>query len=608
MPGLVIILDCGQHSPVQPPIDVVARPMWHEDFYQMDICNGSSRPFIACRVHINVPGAEPQPIQNEDGTVVAMVDGELRLSDQVRGKLESRGHRIKSRDSAELFVHLYEEYGESFVDEIEGRFLALIYDSKTRTTLIFNDRFGLYRAFYAVCDGTYVIASEMKSLLKYDRRLGRLNADALGQYFLYDGVLDEETLFRGIRRLPPAAIWTYRAGEVSRKQYYDLSKLDVRTDLDERAFAEQGARLFRDAVLADAARSDAGVSITGGWDSRAVVAVMSEAGYTAPCYTWCNPLHESLDVQLARRVVKSIGQQLNVFTLGEEFFDNFEDYARRTTYVSDGCADIFRSHELYFNRASRRVAPVRITGAYGSEIACRNPYFLRPHKVDSRVFSDRFRSDCGDLAGHARSFETAESFLNGLRWLFPSGNYSIERSLVEVRWPFVNRRLVELFFSAPQDYVAKSRIQKYVVTKCAGRLASLPSDKGAYIQSDNRMQNLGLRLWAGLIKLASTLDNAYVHINVPHKFTRMDPFMRYTGVEKVVMGRRNLVAYRIWMKRNLRRFFESILLDERTLSRGYCDAQFIRQMAKEHFTDRANYTREIGKIASLEMFHRVFID
>lgn len=608
MPGLIAVFRNTRDGPGPLPMEAMARAMWHEDFYRMDTCNGSTRPFAACRVHLNLPGREPQPFRNEDGTIQVMVDGELRSSDDVRNRLVSRGHRLRSNDPAEWLVHLYEDYGESLVDEIDGRFLALIDDSRTGTTLILNDRFGLYRAFYATCDGTFLVASEIKSLLKYDRRLAALNTEALGQYFLYDAVLDEGTLFKGVRRLPPASLWVYKAGKLSQKQYYDLAALDAHTEQSEQDFTEHAAQLLMHTVLADTRGADVAISVTGGWDSRAIIAVMMAAGCTAPCYTWCNPHRESLDVQMARRVAKAIGQELHVFTLGRDFFENFEDYARRITYISDGSADVFRSQELYFNQAVRRVAPIRVTGAYGTEIATRNPYFLRPQSIDRRILSEKFIADHGDIDRQIHTFDSMKSHLNGLRWLFPSGMYSLERSEVEVRWPYVNRALVELLLSAPQSYLAQSRVQKYIVRKYAEPLARIPSDKGAYIKGDSAVSNARLHLWASLVKMASLADNAYVHPNVPHVCTRVDPLMRYTGLERLVMGHRNLVAYRIWTKRALRKFFESTLLDERTLGRAHVNPGFLRQMTHDHFTNRGNYTREIGKIVSLELFHRAFLD
>lgn len=608
MPGITAILMSEYDNLIAQNITEMTESMRHEDFYGTDIHNEGTLPFVASRMHLNILNKEPQPIYNEERSLLVMMDGELYVPEGLTERMRCAGHDIKTDSDAELLLHLYEEQGEDFVHDLNGRFIALIYDIRQRKTVIINDCFGMYRAYYAQHNGTFIIASEVKSLLKYRPLSCSVNKEKFYEYFLYDAILNDETFFKEIHRLPPASIWTYKHGEVSRRQYFDLSTLRKDTSLNKEQFSHEFVQLFRKILPKYVSDKNIGISLTGGWDSRAILATMNHLGYSAPCYTWCGPYRDSLDVKLAREIAGSLNQKFQVCYLGKDFFENFSEYARRTIYISDGCADIFKSHEIYFNSMARNIAPVRLTGSYGTEIIARNPYFMSQARIDKRIFSGQFLLERQELSHYGHSFEFRDSFIDGLRWLFPSGFLALENSQVGVRWPYMDKEVVKFIFSAPQEFLQDSKIQRYVVEKNSDQLSAVPSDKGAYIKLDNMLRNERLRLSALWCKSLTILDKTYLSHSVPHVFTRMDPLMKQLRLERIVLGHSNLVAYRRWMKNELTGFTKKMLSEEQTLSRPYLNQGFITKIVSDHFNNRANYIAEIGKILSLEIWHRLFID
>ena len=609
MPGLVAILTPNYDRSIAQNITKMAESMCHEDFYKKDLFHEAPVPFVAARVHLNIVNKVPQPIYNENRTILIIMDGELHARHDPRERLRLAGHIIGSDSDAELLLHLYEEVGEAFVYDhnLNGCFLALIHDIRQGKTLIVNDCLGLYRAFYTQDNHTFVIASEIKSLLKYARVSYTPNTGKFHEYFLYDGILSDETLFKEIHRLPPASIWTYRAGAVTKRQYFDFSDLRKNTSLGKAEFDEEVNRVFRTIMPIYARGKGVGLSLTGGWDTRAELAVISNVGPALPCYTWCGPYRDSLDVRVARKLTKVLGQEHHVFRIGKDFFDDFSDYAHKTVYVSDGSAGIFVSHEIYLNAMVRAFAPIRLSGKCGTQTMSRR--FFRPKpEIDERVFSGQLLFDIASMDQCTRCFEERESVINVLRWLWASGFGAIEGSQLVGRAPYLDKELVLFLFGAPDSYLLGSNVQKYIVEKNCGQLAGVPSDKGAYIRSESFGRNVRLSLLALLYKSLTTLDKAYLHFSVPHIFTRMDPFMKCTGLEKVFLGFSYLDSYRRWLKSELRHFTEGVLLDERTLSRPFFDPEFIKKMTSDHFGNRANYTKEIGKIVSFEIWHRLFVD
>lgn len=606
MPGLVALLTPKYDKLVAQNITEMTESINQEDFYKKDVFDNASFPFVASRVHLNIVNKESQPIYNEDNTVLIMMDGELHAHKGLKEKLRSAGHNLRTKSDAELLLHLYEEMGEAFVHDLNGWFLALIYDIKQRKTLIVNDCFGICQAYYTQHNDTFIIASEVKGLLKYKQITYSLNKEKFPEYFLYDAILNDETFFKEIHRLPPASIWSYKDGTVSTKQYFDISRLRENASLSKTEFNEEASRIFRKVIAGYASGNGVGLSLTGGWDTRAILALISHLGYSLPCYTWCGPYRDSLDVKTAKKLANILGQEYHVFNINKDFFENFSDYAYKTIYASDGSADIFKSHVIYLDGLVRTLAPIRLSGKYGSQMS-RN-FFLHEPKLDKRIFSEQFLHDTGDLHQYIHPFEGLESIFDVLRWLWPNGFLALERCQSILRCPYLDKELVTFLFKAPKSYLQGSIVQKFIIKKNCPSLAGLPSDKGAYIKSEYTLKNIKLSSLSLIYEYLTKLDKAYLHPNVPHIFSRLDPFMKSTRLERVFLGYCNLASYRRWIKNELRDFTEGILLEELTLSRPYLNPNIVKKMASDHFSNRANYMREIGKIISFEIWHRLFVD
>ncbi len=608
MPGLAALLTPKYDRAIAQNIRVMTEAMHYESFYQKDIFNSTKCPLVASRVHLNIVNKEHQPIYNEDKTILIMMDGELHERVNLKKKLISAGHEIKTNSDAELVLHLYEDQGDLFANDLNGWFLAVIYDGRKGEIVIVNDCFGIYRAFYTQHENTFIIASEIKSILRSGLSPYGPNIDRFPEYFLYGSILNDQTLFKNIYRLPPASLWVYKDGRVKKKQYFDFSNLKIDKSINKIEFIEESTRLFSGIMPRYVSGESVSLSLTGGWDTRAVLALTKHLGYTIPCYTWCGPYRDSLDVTVARKAAKAVDLDYQVIYIKDDFFENFSDYANKTIYVSDGSADIFKSHEIHLNNLSRKVGQIRLTGKYGSQTMSGG--FLVPKCNFCReMFSNQFIGDIGDFKQYTHMFGDWQSTIDAMRWLWPDGFMSIERSQVVLRSPYLDKEMALHLFRAPKVYLHGSVIQKHIIEKYCTQLALIASNKGAYIKSKDTIENFTMGLIAGVNGVLTRLDKAYLHQNVPHYFARLDPFMKTTGLEKIFLGSNNLACYRRWIKNELRIYMTNMLLDERTLSRPYINSDFMaKTLVPEHFNNKANYMREIGNIISLEIWHRLFVD
>jgi asparagine synthase (glutamine-hydrolysing) len=223
---------------------------------------------------IDVAGGH-QPIANEDETVWTVMNGEIYNFPELRKRLEASGHRFATRSDTEVIVHLYEEHGEDFVAALDGMFALALWDERRQKLVLARDRFGKKPLLYADSGDRLSAASEFSALLVDPAVSTDLDRDALDCYLAYMSIPAPLTIYRGIRKLPPAHLLVRDRQGLRIRRYWSL------TYTPKRAIGEAAARDELMSVLTDSVRkrllSDVplGAFLSGGIDSSAVVAVMA---------------------------------------------------------------------------------------------------------------------------------------------------------------------------------------------------------------------------------------------------------------------------------------------------------------------------------------------
>ncbi len=226
-----------------------------------------------------------QPFYSEDGKVVAVCNGEIYNFVPLRQQLEAKGHTFRSRSDCETVVHAYEEWGEAFLDHLEGMFGIALYDIRQRRMLLVRDRFGIKPVYYFSDTNRFAFGSEIKSILEVPEVLRRIDPRALRHYLWNASVPDPLTLFDGIRKLPPGHLLRYDIASKSLevKRYW---RFEVGTAKDSVATVEEMEGQLRQTIC-DHLQSDVpvGVLLSGGVDSSAVTALASQE-YNQPLHTF----------------------------------------------------------------------------------------------------------------------------------------------------------------------------------------------------------------------------------------------------------------------------------------------------------------------------------
>src|SRR5438552_1922825 len=187
-----------------------------------------------------------------------------------------------------------------------------------------------------------------------------------------------------------------------------------------------------------------GMSLTGGLDTRMMMAWLKPSPGSLPCYSFGGKFRECQDVTVARRVAHACGQSHQVIPVGEEFLSRFPQYAERTAYLTDGCADVSRSPDLYVNEQAAKIAPVRMTGNYGGEVLRRvrafKPEAPMPELFEAELLSQVrvAKQTYGGLAqGHPLSF----AVFRQAPW-HHYGLLALEQTQLSLRSPYLDNDLI----------------------------------------------------------------------------------------------------------------------------------------------------------------------
>jgi len=274
---------------------------------------------------IDLSDAGRQPMYNEDRSLVIVYNGEVFNHDTLRPALEQAGHRYQSHCDTETILHAWEQWGPDSLSRYRGMFAFAIWDNTRRQLFCARDRLGI-KPFYYWWDGRlFAFASEIKALLKHPDISTRFDPSLLSEYLSFGYTSGEETLFRGIRKLPPGH-WlsldlTAAAPEPEIRCYWDVPAPVPEERSDAEWIAECRRRLEETVQMRLMSDVPLGMFLSGGVDSSAIAALMKRM-CSGPVKTFAVGYGETAWSELgyARQMADHIGTEHHEVTITQEDF------------------------------------------------------------------------------------------------------------------------------------------------------------------------------------------------------------------------------------------------------------------------------------------------
>ena len=400
MPGIVGLVTRMQRRQAWPELLRMVEALQHEKFYVTGTWEDESLGIYVGWVAQKNSFSDGMPLRNDRGDVVLIFSGEEFPDPGTERHLRDRGHRLDPGTPSYL-AHLYEA-DPNFPAGLNGRFHGLLTDRTGGMATLFNDRYGMHRIYYHSSKEAFYFAAEAKAILAVRPELRRVDPRAMGEFVACGCVLENRTLFEGIHVLPGAAKWVFRNGSVEQKgTYFQPREWEEQETLEPEKYYQEIRDVFtRNLPRYFQSQERIGMSLTGGLDTRMIMAWQKPLPGSLPCYTFGGTYRDCRDVIVAREGCAC----LRTGSRGDPSGGGLP------LTLSSLCGAHGVSHGRLRRcppgirplpqRACPRDCPIRMTGNYGSEVLRRVRAF-KPTAANARPVSagsaSLFSSGRGDV-------------------------------------------------------------------------------------------------------------------------------------------------------------------------------------------------------------------
>ncbi|MFZ1158623.1 MAG: asparagine synthase (glutamine-hydrolyzing), partial [Candidatus Sulfotelmatobacter sp.] len=550
-------------------------------------------------------------------------NGEIYNFPELRIELEKSGHHFASHSDTEVIVHLYEEFGADCVNKLRGMFGFALYDERRRKLLMARDRFGKKPLHYALVGDRLLFGSEIKSILAVAPELAAVNNEAILQYLYFGYVPDPLTSFLPIQKLPPGHLLEFEAGNIQVRQYWDLPRYGTHYPNSEEECLEEMERRLAEAVrirlISDV---PLGAMLSGGVDSSTVVALMARAS-SQPVKTFSIGFrHDDFnEAHYARMVAQRLGTDHHELIVEPNVLETVE---RLTSSLEEPFGDSSMLPTYYVSCLARKHVTVALSGDGGDEIfAGYDRYAIHMGRqifqripawawrfYRNQVYPRLPRNMRGRKFSYNISLPLRERYVDGISFV-----PAFEREM-----PLLSSE----FRDAVRDYPDPQLLMyRYFDEAQADDPLSrmLYTDTKTYMVADILTKVDRMSMLTSLEVRVPLLDHVFVEwvTGLPADFKMRDGKQKYilrklaerVGVPREVLYRPKqgfALPLVHWMRNELKDLILTVLLEPKTLQRGYFNPKAVQQLLDEHFRGRRNHSDRIWRLLMLELWHRNFLE
>lgn len=558
-----------------------------------------------------------QPIANESSSVHVTCNGEIYNFRRLRAELQSRGHNFRSASDTEVIVHLYEERGADCVDALQGMFAIALWDRTAERLLLARDRLGVKPLYWAPVGDGILYASEPGAILASGLVDPCPDPRALVDYLTLQYVPPPRTGFEGIRKLAPGERLVYERGRTRIERYWQLDFSKVNRGSEEETLERLDSLLAeatRDRLVADV---PLGAFLSGGIDSSLVVSYMAEASSQVKTFSIDFPEAGFSEGEHARRVAQIYATEHEDRLLEPAIVPLVADVIR---HAGEPFADSSAIPTLLLSRMTKERVTVALSGDGGDD-----------------AFAGYLRYLVARLGDRLRTAGAAARLLqkSGALSLLPARASQLRRAANALAMPPAQRYASMMSHFTPADLetlCTPSFIEAAGTTRAPwDDTLAPPTLPGVdrYLALDTRTYLPGdLLLKVDRMSMANALEvrSPFLDYRVyefaaglPNEMKlrgrttkwALKEIARRRGLPADLVGRRKQgfgVPIGAWLRGELRAWVEDLLLDPRSLARGYFDPQGVRRLLQEHLDGTVDHTYQVWNLAVLELWHRCWID
>jgi len=563
-----------------------------------------------------------QPICNEDGSVWIVFNGEIYNFPELRTELESLGHIFRTNSDTEAIVHAYESYGSSCVSKLRGMFAFAVYDFRNRTLFLARDRFGKKPLHYALRDGVLYFGSEIKSILAVAPQLSEVSDEGLSNFFFYSYIPDPLTAFSAIRKLPPGHCLLFENGSVTMSKYWDVPKFNTLT-ISEADCMEMMEQTLREAVrmrlISDV---PLGALLSGGVDSSLVVAMMAKIS-RKPVKTFSIGFtkEDFNEAKYARSVATRFETDHHELIVEADVWNTLEHLSK---IMDEPFGDSSVIPTYHVSKMARRHVTVVLSGDGGDELFAGYEGYLVQHNrrhldlIPNWVAPVYHKFLYPLLPARIRSRKLFYNFALGPRDRFIHGRATIPYHDTELT--LLSDDYVHAISTyEPPEAIARAYYDNALASDGVSRMQY--TDLKLYLTADVLTKVDRMSMACSLEVRCPLLDHVFAELAVqlprPMKLkNRTHKYLLRRLAEKLGVPREALyrpkkgfaLPLTHWMRDELRTELAALLLEPRTIQRGYFRKSAIEAMLKEHQEGDRDHSSVLWQLLVFELWHRNYLE
>ncbi len=607
------------------------------DEHGSQVCFGHRRLSI-----IDTSSAGHEPMFSHDGRFVLTFNGEIYNYRELREELAAKGHTFRTQTDIEVLITAWQEWGEASLQRLNGMFAFALWDEKERALFLVRDHVGIKPLYYACqkpdrqggCP-SLIFASEVKSILASELITAELDHESLHQFLTFLWVPDPNTLFRGVKTVPPGHLVEWRNGEIKTRQWWDVSFDEIERGHSESWWQERTLEtLDRVVKLEMVADVPLGSFLSGGIDSSSIVAMMKRHSNGRPIETYTIGMEaEDLrfdiipdDVEWARKVNEQLQTDYHEIMLKPDV----TDLLPKLVYHMDEPAIDMAIPSYLVSRAARNTLRVMLSGMGGDE-----------------VFAGYPRQLAMKLAG---AFDPVPQLLRrpvmrALEYALPGGKpgkltaplRNAKKFARSAALDFENRYLG---FQTYCTDVVKQRLYSAQLQDDTRGLDAYAAHRSYFARARdaaplNQLLYVDLKTFLPCLNLMTTDKTsmaANLEVRVPFlnremiEFAaRMPPDLKLKGLKRKYILKKaaeTLLPHdavwrkkagfgapiRSWLRGALRPMVDDLLSPETIKKRGLFRPEEVRRLIETNLSGREDYNLQVFQLLNLELWMRTFID
>ena len=599
------------------------------------VCLGHRRLSI-----IDTSTAGHQPMLSVDGCCVITYNGEIYNYRDLKKQLEAKGHRFHTDTDTEVLLAAFKEWGEECLKHLNGMFAFAIWNEKEKRLTLVRDRVGIKPLYYAQTNdkngSSFVFASEIKAILSTGLVKREIDTEALNQYLTFLWTPDPHTLFRGIRKLPPAHILTWHDGEITTREWWDVSFDDIDEGRDEAWWREQVLEtLDRVVELEMVADVPLGSFLSGGVDSSSIVAMMKRHSKDRRVSTYTigiepEDLHYDIipdDVGWARRVGKLLDTEYHEMMLNA---DVAELLPKLVYHMDEPVADPAVITSYLVSRAARETLTVLLSGVGGDEVFAGYPRHLA---MKIACFFDPIPR----LVRNPLMKLAANIFPGGMPGRFTAPFRNAKKFARSASLNFEDRYLGygTYFTDAAKESLYSNELRERVRGMDAYREHRRHFERVAHAAPLNRLLYVDMKTFLPCLNLSYTDKTsmaANLEVRVPllnveliELAARMPVDLKLHGLKRKYIFKRaaeKLLPHdivwrkkagfgapvRAWLRGPLRPLVSELLSEEQVKQRGLFRPEEVSRIVAANLSGREDYSLQVFQLLTFELWQRTFID